>query len=182
MSVARSYAQALFEVANQSGETAIQSVESAVFGFSDAVKSSELLGRVLMAPTVTLSAKKAIVEDLCQSLGAPALVIRFLLIVVEKNRMSELPGLCAAWLEVKNNSKGKVMGAVYSAEALSSSQLEEIRKAISSVQKTEVELRPSLDPSLIGGVKVVVRGTTYDGTLKTQLKRLKESLVSKVTL
>ncbi len=49
---------------------------------------------------------------------------------------------------------------------------------LSQVTGTTVKVETIVDPSLIGGVMATVGSTVYDGTVKTQLERLRKQLVS----
>ena len=41
---------------------------------------------------------------------------------------------------------------------------------------SEIELHVKIDPSLIGGVKVVINNHIYDGSVKNKLSEMKQSL------
>ena len=43
----------------------------------------------------------------------------------------------------------------------------------------DVELIPHIDPTLIGGVKVVINSHVYDGSIKNQLEKMQIDLLGK---
>jgi F-type H+-transporting ATPase subunit delta len=65
---------------------------------------------------------------------------------------------------------------VVSAMDLDQAQVERISGVFKQVVKKEVDLDVSVDPSLIGGLIAEVEGMVYDGSVKTQIARLKQSL------
>ena len=76
-----------------------------------------------------------------------------------------------------NEYRGVTEGLVYSTERLSEDQLSKLNKTISSVEKRPVELRNIIDPTLIGGVKVVINDHIYDGSIKHHIENMKNSLI-----
>jgi len=69
---------------------------------------------------------------------------------------------------------------VISAYSLSRGDLTKIKKALSSLLDKDVELRPRVDPSLIGGAMVRFSDVLIDGSLKGQLTRLQERFVEEL--
>ena len=76
----------------------------------------------------------------------------------------------------KNIYKGTVIARVVSAKPLTDSQNEYIKDLISRKINTEVEIKVVVEPELIGGFYIVVDGHFYDGTVRTKLKDMKQSL------
>ena len=76
-----------------------------------------------------------------------------------------------------NEYRGVKEGLVYSTIKLSEEQLNKLNKKISEVEKTPTELKNIIDPSLIGGVKIVINDHIYDGSIKHHIKDMKLSLL-----
>lgn len=76
----------------------------------------------------------------------------------------------------KNIYKGTVVARIVSAKPLTDNQIEYINDLISRKINTEVEIRVVVEPELIGGFYIVVDGHFYDGTVRTKLKDMKQSL------
>ncbi len=74
--------------------------------------------------------------------------------------------------------RGILYGAVYTVNPLDEQSLADIEKAISDKLDHEVRLENKLDKSMIGGIKVVVDDYVWDGSYKTRLKNMRESLTS----
>jgi F-type H+-transporting ATPase subunit delta len=65
---------------------------------------------------------------------------------------------------------------VTTAVQLSEDIIQRIQAALKEVVKKEVVVTVNQDPSIIGGIVAQVGDLTLDGSLRTQLKSLKESL------
>lgn len=76
-----------------------------------------------------------------------------------------------------NEYRGVKEGLVYSTIKLSEEQLNKLNKKISEVEKRPTELKNIIDPSLIGGVKIVINDHIYDGSIKHHIEDMKLSLL-----
>lgn len=76
-----------------------------------------------------------------------------------------------------NEYRGVKEGLVYSTIKLSEEQLNKLNKKISEVEKSPTELKNIIDPSLIGGVKIVINDHIYDGSIKHHIEDMKLSLL-----
>jgi len=74
--------------------------------------------------------------------------------------------------EAKNISHGKVTSAI----ALDSAMQKKIQKVLEKLTGKKVELTTSVDPSIIGGIVAQVGDLVLDGSIKTQLAGLKDSI------
>ena len=72
----------------------------------------------------------------------------------------------------------KLFGTIYSVRKLDDSKISDIEKAIKSQLNRDVKLENKLDEELIGGIKVVVNNNVWDGSYKTKLKELKNTLLT----
>jgi F-type H+-transporting ATPase subunit delta len=52
--------------------------------------------------------------------------------------------------------------------------LEGLREALSRVSGKEVVLKEESDPGLVGGLVIQLEGKVYDGSVRTQLDKMKE--------
>ena len=68
---------------------------------------------------------------------------------------------------------------VYSVVPLDEQTLSKLQKKISQLEKVEIELINKIDPSIIGGLKVVIHSHIYDGSIKNKLENMKIDLLKK---
>jgi F-type H+-transporting ATPase subunit delta len=71
---------------------------------------------------------------------------------------------------------GRVRATVTSAVPLDDAQLQRLRDTLSSATRKSIVLESKTDPSLVGGVVAQVGARQYDGSIRTQLERLREEL------
>ena len=106
-------------------------------------------------------------------------VVNFIKIIIKHNRVYELVDILEAFNSLCNESQDIVEGLIYSAFPLEERTLLNIKKKISEIENHEVDLIPRIDPSLIGGVKVVINSHVYDGSIKNQLEKMQIDLLRK---
>jgi F-type H+-transporting ATPase subunit delta len=79
-----------------------------------------------------------------------------------------------------DEASGRVRATVTCAMELDKDQLERLSGTLKKIVKKEVDLDVSIDPTLIGGLIAEVEGMIYDGSVKTQIMRLKQSLKGEI--
>ena len=106
-------------------------------------------------------------------------VINFIKIIIKRNRVNCLEDILEAFNSLCNENQDIVEGLIYSAFPLGEDTLLKIKKKISQIENHEVDLISRIDPSLIGGVKVVINSHVYDGSIKNQLEKMQIDLLGK---
>ena len=178
MSLAKNYARAFFEhTAKTSGKDGGLESKKELSGFWQLLQGSIELKTALVAPIASAKEKAAIVQDLSSKLKISKDVTHFLTLLAQGGRMGLLPEVLDALDEVRLGVEGGVLGRIVSAEPLEASAVRDITEAFTQKLKRKVEFKVSTDAGLLAGLKVTVNGVTYDGTLISQLERLKESFV-----
>ena len=171
--VARVYAVSYLDAAQQAGQSEpLEDLESFV---------SEVLGssrdfNSLLTSVVTTREQKAELIDRVVKPRASEFFTNFLHVLARHERLDLLPVIAQqARLEfdVRSNRK-RVM--VKSAVPLSDEQSGAVTERLRSTFGFEPILETQVDPSLLGGLVVQVGDTVYDGSLRTQLKSLKQRL------
>ena len=106
-------------------------------------------------------------------------VVYFIKIIIKHNRVNYLVDILDAFNSLCNENRDIVEGLIYSAFPLEEATLLKIKKKISEIENHEVDLIPRIDPSLIGGVKVVINSHVYDGSIKNQLEKMQIDILRK---
>ena len=69
---------------------------------------------------------------------------------------------------------------VFSAVPLTQDQLEKLVKKLTGIFNKQLDIKTNVDPSLLGGIKVIVGNTVMDDTIKRKLKDIKKNIYDKV--
>ena len=106
-------------------------------------------------------------------------IVNFVKVLIANNRTNYIKDVLEAFNSLCNEYKGVKEGLIYSAFPLNKETINKIKNRISQIEGMDVELISRIDPSLIGGVKVVINSHVYDGSIKNQLEKMQIDLLGK---
>lgn len=172
--VARRYAKALFELAK--AEDAVPTVREQLGAFSRTLQESDELRKVLFQPLHPVAQRRAVLEAVTRRLGATPLLASFYGFLVDQRRLVDFQAIQAEFERLADESEGLQRARVRSAAPLSDAQRERLRRALSGRVGAELELQVEEDPTLLGGVVAQVGDLVFDGSLRSQLERLRVNL------
>jgi F-type H+-transporting ATPase subunit delta len=170
------YANALADIALEQG--AAGPVIQQLSDFTAAYSSFAELRNFFESPAASKEQKRGVVENISARLGASKIVRNFLFVVIDHRRTRELPEILATFQNVLRERQGIAETEVSSALALNDVQKKEITRTLEGITGKKIEATFSLDASLIGGVRVRVGDTIYDGSLRNRLDGLRERLTA----
>lgn len=172
--VARRYARALFALAEESA--AVPAVREELARVGALLESHSELGRALFRPLHPVVERRAVLQNVCQRMGASGTLQNFLLFLVDQRRIVDFEAIRAEFERLADAAAGRIHADVIAANPLDDRQLERLRAALSARTGFEVELAVRVDPELIGGAVASVGGIVFDGSLRTQLSQLRDTL------
>jgi F-type H+-transporting ATPase subunit delta len=172
------YARALFDVA--SAEADIDQVARDLEAVQATIGEHDELRQVLVSPSVPEAARRNVAVAVADRLAASAPVQKLLAMLAERRRLDLLPDLIAAYRERLQAHRQVVEASVTTAAPLSADAEAALGAALSDATGRRVDLRITVDPTLLGGLVARVGSTVYDGSVRTQLRRMRERLVAEI--
>ena len=172
------YAKALFDVARAESDPV--QVERDLAALTDAFSTHDELRRVLTSPRTPHSARVKIVTALVERAAPQPMVARLVTMLADRGRLELLPEILLVYRERLMAHNNVVRAAVTSAVPLNAETQQKLADRLASVTGKQVELEAAVDPSIIGGVIAHVGGTVYDGSIRTQLDKLRQRLSENV--
>lgn len=166
------YANALFELSEKSGRFE-RDLEQAIL-VRDVLRAEDVQS-FLVHPHIPNSAKhqlfhRAFSEDLSKYL------MGFLYLAVRKNRESLIVPVLTEYIQKINKYLGRIEAKVVSAKGLTEKQIQSIKTALSRKTGMQIDLKTKIDSDVIGGFYILIDGYIFDGTIRSKLNTLKESL------
>jgi F-type H+-transporting ATPase subunit delta len=171
---ANRYARALLDVAVQQADPI--RVEQDLAAVADVFARHEELRRPLTNPVVPVQAKRAVVEQLTARLQSVPPVARLVALLADRDRLELLPALLQAYRERLMEHRNIVRAEVVSAVPLSADRAAALQQKLSDATGRTVTMDTRVDPSILGGLVARVGTVVYDGSIATQLARMKERL------
>ena len=171
------YARALFDVALK--EADIQQIGRDLTGFTTMVGGHEVLSRVLVNPAIPAARKRAVIEQLLAHSGAISPVLaKLLLLLADRDRLVLVPEIAAAYEQRLMDHARVVRAELTTAVPLPAERLGALQQGLASLTGRQVQLETKVNPAIIGGAVARIGSTVYDGSVTTQLQKVKERLVS----
>jgi F-type H+-transporting ATPase subunit delta len=171
------YARALFDVATKEGD--VQQAGRDLQAFAALVAGNEMLARTLTNPAIPVQRKRGVVEQLLErSGGLSPIVSKLLLMLAERDRLALLPDLATAYETRLMDSAQVVRAQLTTAVALPADRVAALQQGLARASGREVQLEARVDPSIIGGAVARIGSTVYDGSVTTQLQKVRERLTA----
>ena len=172
--LARRYAKALFAVGKEND--AYEAYNETLQGVAGLYISTPEVADALTNPLYPIDVRQKVMASLIDSMGVDKVPANFLNLLVEKKRADILPEIAEEFRMMVDEEKNISHGSVTSAVELSDELQGKIKAALEKLTGKQVELSTSVDPSLIGGIVAKVGDLVLDGSIKTQLAGLKDSI------
>ena len=173
-SLSRRYTKAVFQLAREARqeEKIGQEIESFLGAYEN-----PLLQTVLTNPAFKIDSRKRTLIEVANRLQLSLLAIHFLLLLLERDRLAYLPSIAALYRRLLNEAQGRLEAKVVSAGSLEPAAVDRLREVLHGISGKEIVMQQETDPALIGGVLVEFEGKVYDGTVRTQLERMKQRVM-----
>ncbi len=175
-SVSRRYARALFSLGSDNGQFEAYGRELAEL--AALFEGSTDLRHALTNPVITGAEKRAILEAILPRVGASGEVRRFILLLLDRGRLQQLPRIFSDYQRMTDERLGQVRGRVVSATPLDATAFDQIRAALEKRMGKKVLLESSVDPEILGGVIAQVGDLVLDGSLRNRLDNLSRKLLN----
>jgi F-type H+-transporting ATPase subunit delta len=152
-------------------------IEQDLATFAEVFTTFPALEKVLMNPAVPTPRKRAAVVEISRSLHALPMVDKLLAFLAERDRLVLVPSVLAAYRDRLMDHQKVVRAEVTTASALDADRTAAIERSLERLTGRTVTLSARVDPAVIGGLVARVGGTVYDGSVATQLEKMRQRLV-----
>jgi len=181
--IARPYAEALFELARAGGN--LDGWSTSINVASD-VMADGRVAKFLANPSLTDERRLDFLTGLFRKAGGDSSVLagddrqgrNFLKLLLEYRRIAVLPEIAEHFDALKAEVENTVDVTVTSATTLNEAQKQAIAEALKVRLGREVRLDAALDENLIGGAIIRAGDIVIDGSLRSRLQSLSNALVA----
>jgi F-type H+-transporting ATPase subunit delta len=178
--VARPYAQAVFELANDAGNLGPWSESLDIAG---QLLADRALVEYLGNPEFNNDQRLEFLTGLFKKAGAKLLAggdakgTNFLKLLLENRRIAVLPEIAEHFEALRAKVENTVDAVVTSATKLSKKQVGEIVAALKARLGCDVKVETEIDENLIGGAVIRAGDVVIDGSLRARLEGLATALI-----
>lgn len=173
--LARRYAQAVFELAAQAGK--VEEVGRDLRTVWEAMQDEASVVRFFFAPIIDRAEKGQILLDAFSG-KIEELALHTLLLLVRKRRERLLPEILEQYRVLEQVARGAEPLTIMTAHELPKAELDELVARLAKVYGKMFEVIQHVDPSLLGGVRIRMGDVAIDGTVEGKLEELSRTLFS----
>jgi F-type H+-transporting ATPase subunit delta len=172
--IARPYAVAAYKLGKEQKALAKW---SEMLGFATQVASDAQMQAYINDPNVVADDLQATFLKVCgNKLNENAQ--NLIKVLVEYGRLSILPAISDAFEALKAQDEGTLEANIIAASKPSVAEVKDLVKRLEAKFGKKVEATVSIDPEIIGGIKIIVGDTVIDASVKNQLQNLAYSLTA----
>jgi F-type H+-transporting ATPase subunit delta len=174
--LAERYAGALVDVALENKQADL--VKKELAAFAALLRESAELNAILSNPAIARASKHGAIEQIVAKMGASRTLRNYLFVIVDQRRAGLLLEIEQAFSRILDARQGITQAAVTSAAELTPAERAELVAVLGKLTGEKVEARFVTDAALIGGAVVRIGSTIYDGSVRTQLERMRAQMIS----
>jgi len=168
------YAKALLNIASE--EKQVEQYAEELAGVATVLKREDMLRLLLDSPTFPLAKKTAIMQDVVAKMELSEGMGKFIYLLLKKGRIVFLPQIDANYRKFADDLSGVVRVKIKAANKLTKKRTGEIQASLEKQTGKQIVLSVNIDKALIGGLQAEMGGKLFDGSVKTQLKRIADTL------
>ena len=173
VTIARPYAQAIFELAQEKGELAQW---SDMLALAATVASNEDMAAAIESPNLTHAQVAELFTGVCGD-GLTDAGKNMINVLAENDRIAFLPEVAELFEVARAEAEGSIQAEVISATALNDAQKAAIAESLKNRLGREVTLNCTVDESLVGGAIIRAGDVVIDGSVTGKLEKLATQLM-----
>ncbi|HOZ02265.1 MAG TPA: F0F1 ATP synthase subunit delta [Bacilli bacterium] len=173
--IAASYGLALFSLSKE--QDIVEKRQKEVKELRNILKENVDFITILDSSFLSLDERTEIIDK--NFSGIDEDIKNFLKVICRNNRATFILEILDCFNSYCNEHRGIKEGILYSTIPITEDDKHRIEEKIAQLEKCSVELINHIDPSLIGGVKVLINSHIYDGSISGKIENIKNSLLGK---
>lgn len=171
--IAKRYAEAVFTLGKEKGKLDILLSQFNVL--KQVFAQQPELSAFLSNPGISMSQKKQFAKEAFKDFDKD--VLHTIMLLMERHRTDELPLISNELSKRVQDEKGIAEMTISSVRHVDDARQHEIAESFKKrLGKKEITIKNEIDPSLIGGLKIRVGNTIYDGSVQNKLQRLERTI------
>ena len=169
------YARALYEVGKESSD--LEKIEIGIKNFKSLFESSSEIKNFIQNPTYLIETQNKVLDILSEKLSFSKNLKNFFLLLIEKRRIFFSKKILDSFLRLCSKKRGEIKASLISSKELSTSELENISKELSTSIGSTIKFDYKTDQELIGGLKLQLGSFMIDTSIKNKLKKYEQEML-----
>jgi len=174
--ISKRYADALYEIASE--KKMVSEVLDELRRLVDFYRYNIEFRELIKNPLIPQKSKNAVFTELKKKGVVSDLLLSFMKLLVEKNRLEELENIAESFSDAYRESRGEAVANVKSVIDMDETLKGELISKLNEITGKKVSVQMEKDTSLLGGFLVKIKSTQYDASIKGQLEKLRAEMTS----
>jgi F-type H+-transporting ATPase subunit delta len=173
LTIARPYAEAAFKLAREKNTL---DAWSRMLELLEIVVADERVARCIGDPNLSRRQLESLLLGICgEQLDGGGR--NFVQVLVANGRLTVIPEIRTLFEQLKLEQQGVLEAEIHSAFSIDAEQVKQLVARLEAKYQRKVRARVSIDPQLIGGVKIVVGDKVVDATVRGRLDAMSAALI-----
>lgn len=174
--VSKRYAKALIDLATQEG--IVDQIERNFGKTVQTIIQTRNLRNFFFNPVYKSDEKMKLLDMVVKEMAISGLLKKFLELLIEKDRFPEIQEIYKEYVRLSDQLNNRAEAEITSAAALNDEDKKKLQSRLEALTGKNIYLNIKQDPTLIGGVITRIGSIVYDGSIKSQLAKLKEQIMT----
>ena len=171
--VSKRYAKALFSLGQEDGN--FEQYGQDLTEFTKFYLDYSDFRQVIANPIFAMEDRKKVLLTVLKKSSLSEVAKNFLNLLLDKNRMGAIEAITEHYSWLNDEESGIARAEIITARPLKKEALGKIEKSLEELTSKRIKSGVQEDQGLIGGIVVKIGDLVLDGSVKAQLKGLKES-------
>ncbi len=172
--IAKRYATAVFELAQEA--KALDALEADIDQIDTALADSAELRAMIASPLYRREEQARAIRAIAEKMGLGGILTNTLSLMASKRRLFVVPQLVAVLRARLSEARGEITADVVSAKPLNDEQVEKLKATLKQSIGSDVNIKASVDESLIGGLVIKVGSKMIDTSIRSKLAGLQNTM------
>jgi F-type H+-transporting ATPase subunit delta len=173
-SLAGRYASALFALARD--ERQIDAVGRSLDSLGRALTDSPEFAQLIASPVVSREDAGKAFAGLTSELSIDPITSNFLGVLARNGRKRELKSIIRTFRRLAAEHRGETTAEVVTAFPLKDDQIDMLKAQLRTRAGRDVAIDASVDPAILGGIKIKIGSQMIDASIQTKLNRLAQAM------
>jgi F-type H+-transporting ATPase subunit delta len=169
------YSRALYEVSKDSNE--LEKTQEDVKKFQSLYNGNSEIKNFIQNPTHIIETQNKVLDIVSEKFSFTKNLKNFFLLLIKKRRIFFVKKILDSFLRLCSKNRGEIKASLISSKELSSKELENISKELSSSMGSVIKFDYKVDQDLIGGLKLQLGSFMIDTSIKNKLKKYEQRML-----
>lgn len=146
--------------------------------FAATLDGSAELREFMTNPSIAKEQMLKVLDAIADKIGMMSQVRNFIAVITEHQRLHEMNEILAEYAAIADNQAGIADAQITSAHPLNPDDRTQLEEQVAALAGSRIRTVYFEDAALLGGAIVKLGSTVYDGSVRGQLQRIKQSLIN----